>query len=84
VLLDLVLAELVYVLESVYERSRAQVAEAARSLLALPSIAVVDPDHLLRAVELYEVERVHFAEAYLAAAAELSGIGRVASFSSAW
>jgi predicted nucleic acid-binding protein len=80
VLMDLVLAELVYVLESVYLRPRAQVAEAARSLMALPAIAVVDPDLLLRAIELYESERLHFAEAYLAATAELSGIGRVASF----
>jgi predicted nucleic acid-binding protein len=90
VLVDLVLAELVYVLESVYEQSRGRVAEAARSLLALPTMAVVDLalptmavvdlDLALRAIELYETEGLHFAEAYLAASAELSGIGRVASF----
>lgn len=40
------------------------------------------PDHdlLLRALELYQEARLDLAEAYLAALAELSGIGAVASF----
>jgi len=78
VLSDLVLAELVYVLESYYERPRDEVANAARALLALPSVAS-DHELLLRAVELYEAERLDFADAYLCAAAEISGIGMVAS-----
>jgi predicted nucleic acid-binding protein len=80
ILTDLVVAEMVYVLESFYETPPAQIAEAARALLALPSIAVVDHDVLLRALELYEVMRLDFAEAYPAALAELSGVKRVASF----
>jgi predicted nucleic acid-binding protein len=82
-LADLVLAELVYVLESFYRRPREQVAEAARSLLALPSIATVDPDLLLRSLELYEAHRLDYAEAYLAAAAEVWEVGRVVSFDQA-
>ena len=35
---------------------------------------------LLRALEIYERYRIHFAESYLAACAELSGVGAVASF----
>jgi len=31
-------------------------------------------------LELYEARRLDFAEAYLAAVAELTGVGRVASF----
>jgi predicted nucleic acid-binding protein len=80
VLVDLVVAELVHVLESVYEQPRSRVAEATRSLLALPTVAVADLELLLRTIELYETLRLHFADAYLAANAELSGIGRVASF----
>jgi predicted nucleic acid-binding protein len=80
VLTDLVFAELIYVLESYNQRPRAEVAVAARSLLALPTIAVVDHDLLLRTIELYELQRLDFADAYLVAAAELWGIGRVASF----
>jgi predicted nucleic-acid-binding protein len=80
ILADLVLAEMVYVLESFYAQPRRQVAEAARSLLALPSVAASDHELLLRAVELYEAERIDFADAYVCAAAELSGVGAVASF----
>ena len=80
ILTDLILAEMVYVLESVYERPRAEISAMTRALLALPSIAVVDHDLLLRALELYEDVHPDFAEAYLAALAELSDVNRVASF----
>jgi len=80
VLTDLVLAELVYVLESFYERPREEVASAARALLAFPAIVVADRDLLLRSLEHYESNRLDFAEAYLAAGAELWGIDRVVSF----
>lgn len=79
-LVDLVVAELVYVLESFYEQPRARVAELVRAVLGFPAIAVVDPALLLRAVEVYEVERLDFAEAYLVAAAERAAVGQIASF----
>lgn len=79
-LTDLVVAETVYVLESFYEAPRQQVAEAIRSLLAFDAIVTVDPALLLRAVEVYEVERLDFAEAYLVACAESTGVHMVASF----
>jgi len=70
----------VYVLESFYEAPRGQVAEVVRSLLALVSVVVVDPPLILRAIEVYETDRLDFAEAYLVACAESTGVGRVASF----
>jgi predicted nucleic acid-binding protein len=79
-LTDLVAAETVYVLESYYEAPRPQVAEAIRSLLAFEPVVTVDPALLLRAVEVYETDRIDFAEAYLVACAETTGINRVASF----
>lgn len=79
-LADLVVAETVYVLESFYEVPRQQIAEATRSLVAFDSIVTVDPALLLRAVEVYEVDRLDFAEAYLVACAESTGVGCVASF----
>jgi predicted nucleic acid-binding protein len=82
ILLDLVVAECVYVLESFYEVSRPQVAELMRAALAMPTI-LADSDLLLRALELYELERLDFADAYLVASAELSGLGAVASFDKA-
>jgi len=79
-LTDLVVAETVYVLESYYEVPRAQVAGAIRSLLAFESIVTVDPALVLRAVEVYETARIDFAEAYLVACAESTGVGEIASF----
>lgn len=80
ILTDVVVAELVYVLESYYERPRRQITELVHSLLALSPIAVSNHDLLLQALELYEHTPLDFAEAYLAAAAELTGVGTVASF----
>jgi predicted nucleic acid-binding protein len=79
-LTDLVAAETVYVLESFYETPREEVAQAVRSLVAFDSIVCVDPALLLRAVEVYETDRVDFAEAYLVACAESTGVGKIASF----
>ena len=77
---DLILAELAYVLESFYEVPRAQVATTLRAVLAYPAIRVLDADLLQRAVEVYEIHRLDFADAYLVASAERTGIGVIASF----
>ncbi len=77
---DVVAAETVYVLDSFYEAPRGQVAQALRSLVTFDSVVCVDRALLLRAVEVYETERVDFAEAYLVACVESTGIARVASF----
>ena len=79
-LTDVIAAETVYVLESFYEAPRGQVAEALRSLVAYQPVVCVDPALLLRAAEVYEVNRIDFAEAYLVACAESTGVGVVASF----
>lgn len=79
-LTDLVAAETVYVLESFYEASRVEVATAMRSLVAFDSIVCVDPALLLRAIEVYETDRIDFAEAYLVACAESTGVGTIVSF----
>jgi predicted nucleic acid-binding protein len=79
-LTDLIAVETVYVLESFYEAPRDQVAEAVRSLVAFESVVCVDPALLLRAAEVYETDRIDFAEAYLVACAESTGVAVIASF----
>lgn len=79
-LADLIVAECTYVLESFYELSRSEVATRMRAALAFPAMMVLDVPTLHRALELYEVDRLDFAEAYLAASAQASGVGAVASF----
>ena len=77
---DLVLAECVYVLESFYEVPRERVAELMRSAVALATIETVDPTSLLRALEVYELDRLDFVEAYLVAQAEATGVSAIVSF----
>ncbi len=79
-LTDLIVAECVYVLESFYELPRADVADRMRAVLAHDAMRTLDPGTLLRALEIYEVNVLDFAEAYLAANAEATGIGIVISF----
>jgi predicted nucleic-acid-binding protein len=79
-LADVVVAECVYVLESFYEVERPRIAELMRAAIALPSIKTIDSTALLRALEVYEVDRLDFAEAYLVAQAEATGVGSVLSF----
>lgn len=77
---DLILAEVAYVLESFYETPRAQVATTLRAVLAFPAIRVIDADLLQRAIELYDLLRLDFADAFLVASAERTGISVIASF----
>jgi predicted nucleic-acid-binding protein len=64
----------VFVLESFYEVARERIAELARAVIGFPTIVVVGPALLLRALEVYEVNRIDFAEAYLVASAEARSI----------
>ena len=77
---DLVVAEIIYVLGSVYEAARPEIAGALRAILAFERIRTVDAELLQRAVEVYEFDRLDFPEAYLVASAERSGVGTIASF----
>ncbi|MBI2776626.1 MAG: PIN domain-containing protein [Chloroflexi bacterium] len=79
-LTDLIVAELVYVLGSVYEAPRPDIARALRAILGFGAIRVIDAELLHRAVEVYEYDRLDFPEAYLVACAERAGIGTIASF----
>lgn len=82
-LADLIVAEIVCVLESFYEVPRTRVAELVRAIIAFPAIGVADEPLLLRALEVYEVRRLDFADAYLVAIAETSGVDAVVSFDKA-
>jgi len=59
---------------------RVRIAELMRAAIALPAIAVIDELLLLRSLELYEQARLDFADAYLVASAEATGVDAVMSF----
>ena len=77
---DLIVAEVVYVLESFYELPVDEVARLVRSVIVFPPIRTLDSALLLRALEVYETHRIDFAEACLAASAEASGIHDITSY----
>ena len=77
---EVIAAETVYVLESVYRLSRDETAEVVRSVIAHRSIRTPDAPLLLKSLDIYQDHRIDFPEAYLAAAAESTGVGIVASF----
>ncbi len=80
ILPDLIVAEVVYVLESFYEVPRHRVAELVRSIITFGSIRTADPGLVLRAVEVYEVHKIDFSDAYLVALAETADVFDIASF----
>ncbi len=80
ILTDIVCAELVYVLESVYGVRRERLARLVRAVIGFESIVCADEPVLLRCIELYEATSLHFADSYLVADAEITGARKVASF----
>ena len=77
---DLVIAEVVYVLESFYRVERARVAELIRRIVAFDAVRVQDEGLILRSIEIYEEHRIDYAEAYLCGCAEGTAGSSVASF----
>lgn len=77
---DLIIAEVMYVLGSFYRVPREQVADLARAIIAFPPIVTDEPQRLLRAIELFERDRLDFADAYLVACAERAPHRTVVSF----
>lgn len=80
VLLSVVAAECVYVLDSVYDVDPHGVSTLLRAVIGFPSIDTPERAILLRALEIYETEHLDFADAYLAASADLTGVNDVLSF----
>ncbi|WP_167478161.1 PIN domain-containing protein [Nocardia arthritidis] len=77
---DLILAETVYVLQSVYRVERPQVAALARVIIGSRNIISDDPALLIRTIDVYEHHRLSFADAYLVALAEADPGSSIASF----
>lgn len=77
---DLILAETVYVLQSVYRVPRPEVAALTRAVIGSRNIATDDPAVLIRAIDVYEHHRLSFADAYLVALAEADTDSVIASF----
>jgi predicted nucleic acid-binding protein len=79
VLVDLVFAEVIFVLQRVYKQPRTDVANMARAVLGLRAVHCSDASVLHRSVELFE-HGLDFTDAYLVAVAEADGVPESVSF----
>jgi predicted nucleic acid-binding protein len=81
VVAPLILAEVVYVLQSVYHWERQVISERLGELIAAEVIVFLEGETVARALGWYrDIRPLDFADAYLAAAALARGHGVVASF----
>lgn len=76
----LTIAEIVWVLESVYELDRASIRAKVVAILGLPGLTVEDQEVLLQAIVWYEEKNVDFADCYSAAWMEHNGLEEVYTF----
>ncbi|MFM8762626.1 MAG: PIN domain-containing protein [Solirubrobacterales bacterium] len=77
---DVVFAACVFVLESGYGVTRERVADLLRSIHMQQATETVNALTLLRALAIYELDGLDFAEAHLAAQAEATGVREILSF----
>ena len=61
---DLVLAEIVWTLESFYRRPRLAIKESILAILATPGLEIASRDVVLSAIEWYAEKNVDFIDAY--------------------
>jgi len=78
-LLDVHVAECVFVLEGPYRQSKADVAELLGATLGVAAIRFEHEAVVRRSLDLYTAG-LDFADAYLIAAGEVAGVQRVLSF----
>lgn len=69
--IPMILAEAVYVLTGFYGHPRAKVAAALYHLIACPGFQSPDHERMIRALKLFGVGKIDFADCYLAAASFL-------------
>jgi predicted nucleic-acid-binding protein len=77
---ELVMAESVWVLESSYRLTHAQVAPLIRGILATPGMDVINGDLVGKALVLYELQNIDFVDAYIAVLMEKQGIKDIYSY----
>ncbi len=80
VTVDMVVAEIVWVLESAYDMDAVDIAPLLRAILATPGLRVIGAPLVSRALELYESRNVDFVDAYIVAVMEKEGIGKIFTF----
>ena len=77
---EMVIAEVVWVLESSYGLKSSDVAPLVRGILATSGLDVLNAPLVARALEYYESRNIDFIDGYIAAVMEKQGITELYSF----
>lgn len=77
---EMVMAEVVWVLESAYGLKGSDVAPLIRGILATPGLEVINAPLVSRGLEFYETHNIDFIDGYIAAVMEKQGITELYSF----
>lgn len=77
---EMVIAEVIWVLESSYALKSAEVAPLIRAILATKGLEVINAPLVARALEYYETKNIDFIDGYIAAVMEKQGITELYSF----
>jgi predicted nucleic-acid-binding protein len=77
---EMVIAEVVWVLESSYGLKSAEVAPLIRAILATSGLDVLNAPLVARGLEHYETRNIDFIDGYIAAVMEKQGISELYSF----
>ncbi|MEW6721558.1 MAG: type II toxin-antitoxin system VapC family toxin [Thermodesulfobacteriota bacterium] len=77
---ELVLAEVVWVLESGYDLKNHQIAPMIRAILASPGIEVINGKLVERGLDFYHGRNVDFIDGYIAAVMEKRNVREIFSF----
>jgi predicted nucleic-acid-binding protein len=77
---EMVMAETVWVLESVYRLKAAEIAPLIRAILATPGLEVINASLVEAALVHYETRNVDFIDGYIAALMEKRGLTGLYSY----
>ncbi len=77
---ELVLAEVVWVLESFYGLQRASIAPMIKAILATPGLKVINGSLMEKAVDYYLLYNIDFIDGYIAAVMEKKKIDTIFSY----
>ena len=77
---EMVLAEVVWVLESYYKVEKNRIADMLRGILATPGLEVLNGKIVEKAIPYYAGKNIDFVDAYIIALMEKLGISGIYSF----
>jgi len=77
---DMVIAEVVWVLESTYRLKATEIAPMIKAMLATPGLEVINKALIVRALHYYVTYNIDFIDGYIAALMERMNITEVYSF----